>query len=100
MRVRPRVDSDPPVVESFLARRHSSRVARLGAVERPLEHPGLIAEEDGRLIGLLTYGFRLAALYAGAVDDCRARLKPEIPQIGDHGIPLRDELELELDLPF
>jgi GNAT superfamily N-acetyltransferase len=43
-------------------------------------------------------GFRLAALHAGAVDDSRARLKPEIPEIGDHGIPLRDELELELDL--
>jgi len=41
-------------------------------------------------------GFRLTALHAGAVDDCRARLKPEIPEAGDHGIPLRDELELEL----
>jgi ribosomal protein S18 acetylase RimI-like enzyme len=40
-------------------------------------------------------GFRLAALHAGAVDDSRGRLKPEIPEIGDHGIPLRDELELE-----
>ena len=35
-------------------------------------------------------------LHAGAVDDSRARLKPQIPEIGDHGIPLRDELELEL----
>ena len=33
--------------------------------------------------------------YTGAVDESRARLKPEIPTIGDHGIPLRDELELE-----
>ena len=157
MRVRLRVESDRPVVESFLARWHSSRVARLGALERPLEHSALVAEEDGRLIGLLTYvvdgtrceiltlhsdeprrgvgsalieavrriatdagcttlwpittndnigalrfyqrrGFRLAALHAGAVVDSRARLKPEIPEIGDHGIPLRDELELELDL--
>jgi ribosomal protein S18 acetylase RimI-like enzyme len=40
-------------------------------------------------------GFRLAALHRGAVDESRARLKPEIPQIGDHGIDLRDELELE-----
>ena len=39
-------------------------------------------------------GFRLAALHAGAVDDARARLKPEIPQVGDHGIPLRDEIEM------
>jgi GNAT superfamily N-acetyltransferase len=40
-------------------------------------------------------GFRLFALHRGAVDDSRARLKPEIPPIGEHGIELRDELELE-----
>jgi ribosomal protein S18 acetylase RimI-like enzyme len=39
-------------------------------------------------------GFRLAKLHPGAVEDARARLKPEIPEIGDHGIPLRDEIEL------
>jgi GNAT superfamily N-acetyltransferase len=43
-------------------------------------------------------GFRLAALHRGAVDDCRARLKPEIPTVGDYGIPLRDELELDKQL--
>jgi N-acetylglutamate synthase-like GNAT family acetyltransferase len=41
-------------------------------------------------------GFRLAALYTGAVDECRTRLKSEIPTVGDHGIPLRDELELDV----
>jgi GNAT superfamily N-acetyltransferase len=40
-------------------------------------------------------GFRLAALHRGAVDESRARLKPEIPPVGDHGIDLHDELELE-----
>ncbi|MDA0161857.1 GNAT family N-acetyltransferase [Solirubrobacter ginsenosidimutans] len=40
-------------------------------------------------------GFRLAKLHANAVDDARERLKPEIPRIGNYGIPLRDELELE-----
>ncbi len=40
-------------------------------------------------------GFRLAELYAGAVDDSRARRKPSIPEIGDHGIPIRDEIVLE-----
>jgi ribosomal protein S18 acetylase RimI-like enzyme len=40
-------------------------------------------------------GFRLVALHRGAVNDSRARLKPEIPRIGEHGIELRDELELE-----
>jgi len=43
-------------------------------------------------------GFRLAVLRPGAVDESRRSLKPEIPPIGDHGIPLRDELELELPL--
>jgi len=44
-------------------------------------------------------GFRLAGLRPGAVDESRERLKPEIPAAGCHGIPLRDELELEMDLP-
>jgi GNAT superfamily N-acetyltransferase len=43
-------------------------------------------------------GFRLAELHPGAVDRSRATLKPEIPEIGDYGIPLRDELELQKDL--
>jgi ribosomal protein S18 acetylase RimI-like enzyme len=43
-------------------------------------------------------GMRLAALHAGAVDRARERLKPEIPEHGDYGIALRDELELELEL--
>ena len=43
-------------------------------------------------------GFRLVALRPGAVDMSRERLKPEIPRIGAHQIPLHDELELELSL--
>jgi uncharacterized protein YhfF/N-acetylglutamate synthase-like GNAT family acetyltransferase len=41
-------------------------------------------------------GYRLARVGAGAVDRSRAALKPSIPEVGAHGIPLRDELELEL----
>jgi ribosomal protein S18 acetylase RimI-like enzyme len=40
-------------------------------------------------------GWRLAALRAGAVDEARRTLKPSIPEVGEHGIPIRDELELE-----
>jgi len=40
-------------------------------------------------------GFRLAAVYINAVENSR-RLKPEIPLAGDDGIPIRDEIELEL----
>ena len=40
-------------------------------------------------------GFRLVELRVGAVDRSRATLKPSIPEVGEHGIPLRDELVLE-----
>jgi ribosomal protein S18 acetylase RimI-like enzyme len=43
-------------------------------------------------------GLRLAALRAGAVDEARRTLKPEIGEVGNDGIPVRDELELELPL--
>lgn len=41
-------------------------------------------------------GFRLSALRAGAVNESRRRLKPQISTVGDFGIPIRDEIELEL----
>jgi ribosomal protein S18 acetylase RimI-like enzyme len=152
--VREREAGDEPAVARFLEAHHSAQVARRGVLERPLDHPALLAADGERLLGVLTYvidgasceiltlhaaerrmgvgtaligavceraaaagctrlwlittndnvdalrfyqrrGFRLAALHAGAVDEARARLKPEIPEIGDHGIPIRDELELE-----
>ena len=43
-------------------------------------------------------GFRLAAVRPGAVDDARRTLKPEIPATGESGIPIRDELDLDMDL--
>jgi len=42
-------------------------------------------------------GYRLVAVYPGAVDQARAQ-KPTIPLVGLHGIPLHDELELEKPL--
>jgi ribosomal protein S18 acetylase RimI-like enzyme len=42
-------------------------------------------------------GFRLTALRPGAVDESR-RLKPQIPVLGHDRIPIRDELELEMEL--
>ena len=141
---------------AFLAERHSDRVARLGRLERPLEHPGLIAERDGKLAGVITYvihgdhceiltlhtterwrgagtalververvaadhgcrrlwvlttndndalrfyqcrGFCLAELNRRAIDAARARLKPETPEIGEYGIPIRDELVLDKEI--
>ena len=43
------------------------------------------------------YGFQLTALHAGAVSASR-RLKPSIPEFGQDGIPIRDEIDLELPL--
>ena len=39
-------------------------------------------------------GYRLAAVHPGAVDAAR-QLKPSIPEVGYHDIPLHDELELD-----
>jgi ribosomal protein S18 acetylase RimI-like enzyme len=147
-------------VGEFLRRHNHARVTRLGQLLMPLEHPAVLAERDGNIVGVLTLrfddaesevltlhvdgrqggigtalleeaarlardrgsrrlflvttndnvdalrfyqrrGFRLCALHVGAVDESRATLKPEIPAIGEYGIPLRDELVLELALtPF
>jgi ribosomal protein S18 acetylase RimI-like enzyme len=43
-------------------------------------------------------GFRLAAARPGAIDEARRTLKPAIPKLGNDGIPIRDELEMELPL--
>ena len=39
-------------------------------------------------------GYRLVAVYPGAVDEAR-KVKPTIPLVGFHGIPLHDDWELE-----
>lgn len=40
-------------------------------------------------------GFRLVALHPGSVDALRV-LKPSIPEFGENGVPIRDEIDLEL----
>jgi ribosomal protein S18 acetylase RimI-like enzyme len=153
MKVRRKEPADRHVLLAFYDDHASARVARLGELVHPIEHPALLAEDDGRLAGVLTYimegeqceiltlhsadqsrgagsalidaverlavergctglflittndnvdalrfyqrrGFHLAALYPGAVDESRAQLKREIPEVGEHGIPLRDEIVL------
>jgi GNAT superfamily N-acetyltransferase len=59
-----------------------------------------LATTNDNIDALLFYqkrGFVLAALRRGAVIESR-RLKPEIPLNGDHGLPIRDEIEFEMDL--
>jgi len=65
---------------------------------------------DGRQVWLITSndnldalrfyqrrGYRIAAVYLGAIDDAR-RIKPSIPLVGDHGIEIHDEIELAKQL--
>jgi ribosomal protein S18 acetylase RimI-like enzyme len=40
-------------------------------------------------------GFRMAWVRPGAVDEARMTLKPSIAEVGNFGIPIRDELVLE-----
>ena len=42
-------------------------------------------------------GFTFAAVHRNSIEQSR-RLKPEIPTIGNDGIPIRDEIEFELNL--
>ena len=42
-------------------------------------------------------GFVLVAVHRNALEESR-KLKPQIPTIGFDGIPLRDEIELEIEL--
>jgi ribosomal protein S18 acetylase RimI-like enzyme len=42
-------------------------------------------------------GFRLVGIRPGAIDEER-KLKPSIPETDSAGLPIRDELHLELDL--
>jgi GNAT superfamily N-acetyltransferase len=42
-------------------------------------------------------GFEMVTIYRGAVNESRKR-KPGIPLVGMNGIPLRDEIELEIKL--
>lgn len=42
-------------------------------------------------------GFEISAIHRGAVNESR-KIKPSIALVGENGIPLRDEIELELML--
>lgn len=42
-------------------------------------------------------GFKIIGVYPGAVNISR-RLKPSIPEIGNHRIPISDEIEFEMRL--
>jgi ribosomal protein S18 acetylase RimI-like enzyme len=156
--LRPVEGADRPLVEQVLIREWGSVQAyavALGGLVDASRLSGWIAEQNGSLVGLLTYrmsgstldlvtinayrprggigtalieklaaqapalgakrirvattndntdalrfyqrrGFRLTAVRPDAMTKARRKHKPEIPEIGRHGIPIRDELVLEL----
>jgi GNAT superfamily N-acetyltransferase len=69
------------------------------AIEQGYRRLWLITTNDN-LSALRFYqriGFRLKAVYPNALEVSR-KLKPSIPMIGIGGIPIRDEIELEMAL--
>jgi GNAT superfamily N-acetyltransferase len=71
------------------------------AAQRSLHRLWLVTTNDN-VDGLRFYqrrGFVMVAVRPGAVTEARRTLKPEIPDLGEYGIPLRDEIELELPRP-
>ena len=69
------------------------------ARQRGLERVWLITTNDNlRAIGLYQrLGFRIVGVNIGGVDEAR-RIKPQIPETGCDGIPIHDEIRLELHL--
>jgi N-acetylglutamate synthase-like GNAT family acetyltransferase len=51
-----------------------------------------------RVIGFYQrLGFRMIQINLGAVDEAR-KIKPQIPEVGERGVPIHDEVVLELRL--
>ncbi|GAA1113458.1 GNAT family N-acetyltransferase [Kribbella jejuensis] len=154
MRVRAAGTADSDAVYGILTNVGARTIVVHGTTYDAATLPALVAEHDGRIIGVLTYnlvdgelevvslhavdqrrgagtalldaaaavarqagarrlwlittndnldalrfyqrrGMRLVAVAPGAVDAAR-EIKRSIPRTGDYGIPLHDELELEL----
>jgi len=68
-------------------------IVTLNAIERRVGIGTMLIEAALRFYQ--RRGFRLAELRPGAVDRSRQE-KPQIPQTGDYGIPLHDEIDLTL----
>ena len=102
-----RIESDELEVVALeaLTRRQGIGTALLAAAADEGRKAGcarawLIATNDN--LGAVRFyqrrGWDLVALHRDAVTAGR-QLKPEIPEVGDYGLPIRHELEFELLLP-
>ncbi|HUR16463.1 MAG TPA: GNAT family N-acetyltransferase [Candidatus Limnocylindrales bacterium] len=68
------------------------------AAERGVGRVWLVTTNDN-LDALRFYqrrGWEMVAFHRDSITEARRTLKPEIPLLGNDGIPIRDELELEL----
>lgn len=67
------------------------------ARERKCDRIWLTTTNDNlRAVGFYQrMGFRLVAVNLGVVDEAR-RIKPQIPELGERGVPIHDELVMEL----
>jgi ribosomal protein S18 acetylase RimI-like enzyme len=78
------------LVDAFLAEARSRGAARVWVVTT-----------NDNLDAMRLYqrrGFRITTVRPGAVDDARETLKPSIGRVAANGIPIRDEIELAIDL--
>lgn len=60
----------------------------------------LLATTNDRLRAIGFYqrlGFRMTAINLGVVDEAR-KIKPQIPQVGERGVPIHDEIVMELNV--
>jgi hypothetical protein len=82
-----------------LAALWGEQVLGRGRAWRPAELDALVAIEGEERLGIATYEVagEEAALRPGAVNAARDR-KPSIPLSGAEGIPIRDEIDLVLEL--
>lgn len=73
--------------------------ARTAAVEAGCRRLWLVTTNDNQPAAdfYARRGFELVTVHPGAVDAAR-RLKPELPEHGVDGMPIRDELEFEMRL--
>ncbi len=79
----------------------SALVSGLWAAATAVGRPRIWVVTTNDNLGALRFyqrrGFAIVAVRPGAVDRARAELKPTIGRIGEHGIPIRDEIELVLE---
>ncbi len=55
----------------------------------------ITTNDNERALGFYrSHGFRVAAVREGAIAESR-KLKPSIPVVNEHGVPIRDEIEME-----